>query len=525
MAKITRSTPKKPGPVAVPDGPVAILDPPEPAESTESAETAADPADDSPEPGPETETVVHEVADKMTLDSRRGRGATKEGSVGFFPRLTKFSPAEWERTMLYVYRLAPITDRMATGNRAKYISKYGQPIDEETILKDHGSGSYRITLNQTDKDGRGICLDRIEIEIENVKYPPVVPIGEWVDDPRNKRWAWARTGANAPPSAHQPAPPAGPTIGELIQGVKSLKELTKEAAPPPAPPAPDPAEQFAKNVESVSKIIEMAKPAPVPAPPAPDNTMEKFLLTELTAERAANRELMGKLLDRANTPAAIPPPDPLKDLAMDLLKKRLEKLDEPTAAEAATERASRMSGNQELTVEIIKYLAPVAEKALTFFTMANTAQAPPPRPAAARPAPTPDAPAVEPPQQQATPTQTDAPPPTAEQLDPRKAVLNFILSYVTPTLLSYLEAGDGEGFASWFCSSSIPIPKSHFPIPGTEAHKFAKQLGRLAIMDAYKTNPDLYRQIAPNTEAEERFIRFLDEFLAYDPDAEQGDAE
>ena len=510
-----------------------MLEPPEPPlPPTPEPEPAN--SDQEEEEEEEGETTFQETAAAPEIDKRRGRGHHKEASAGFFARISAFPRADWEKLLLYIYRLAPITDRRASGEPVNYIAKLSEPIDEDYILKEPnwgGSGKYRVRLNRTNADGKNTPVDVVEFVVENQKYPPRVAPGEWVDDPRNRRWAWAKTyyDGKEPPPAVAPAPaPAGPTITELIKGVKELKELSKEAAPPPPPPAPDPAEQFAKNVDSVAKIVEMAKP---PAPAAPDNTLEKFLLTELTAERAANRDLMGKLLDRANAPAPAPPADPLRDLAMKMLEKRLEKMDEKPDSESEAARVSRMNGTQELIVELTKAVSPVLEKAMGLFTvMAAAKQAPP----ATRPRPpaTVDVAATGT-QEQAQPqqqTQEEQPQPeqpaqpTMEQA--QQQILNFVLGSATPTLQQYLETGTGDEFAAWFCDSAFSLPGVPPPfnrIGGVDALKFAKQTGKTAIVEAYKKS-QYWQQIAPNSEAEEKFIRFLDAFLAYDPEAEsEGD--
>lgn len=518
MAKMTREDGKKPGPVAV-------LEPP----SGPSNEEAAPPDD------PETQTEAEETEESAAATpGRRGRPAAQD-RTGFFATLSGYSQVEWERLMLYVYRIAPITDRLATGNRAKYIAKYGQPIDEDTLLKEHGSGTYRLTLNKVNDQGKHTTIGRYDADIENVKFPPVVPIGEWVDDPANKRWAWAKQKIDQAAQPAAPAQPAssGPKISELITAVRDLKELSKEAAPPPAPAPPDPVAQLKGTVEAVSSIVALAKPDKAEKPA--EDPMMKFIVDRLAASEDRNSKLMDRLLDKQNAPVPAPAADPLRDLAMKMLEKRLDKMDEP-AAESADARASRLNGTQELIVELGKVVAPVLEKALGLFTVIATAKAaavPQPR----RPhAQTVDATAIAP-VQPGQPEPAPAAPETQEQpqpqepprqIDPKQAMLNFILSQVTPTMMDHLENGDGTSFAEWFCGMVIQIPNVPPPVnklPGSEALKFAKQFGKQAIIDAYRGAPELWQQIAPSQQAEEHFSQFLDDFLAYDPDAPEEEEE
>ena len=517
MAKTTKEEPKS-------RAAVIEMDHPEATNEVPPDEPMKDP------PGstiPDTNVV--ETAGKEELDRQTSRrGAQKEASIGFFARLQKFQGAEWEKLKIYLYRLAPITDRTAGGNPVKFLTIYREAIDEEMVLKEWGSGRYRCLLNQAKEKGEAIPIDRVEFEIENINFPPKVPPGEWVDDPRNRRWAWANP--NKDQSHQQQANgttviEAKPTpIKELVDGVERLQRLASPAAPPPVA-APDPVAQIKGTVDAMKGMAEMMKP---PAPAAPDNTLQTFLLAELTAERSTNRELMGKLLDRANAPAAAPPADPLRDLAMKMLEKRLEKMDEKPEAESAAERVSRMNGTQELIVELTKAVSPVLEKAMGLFTVMAASKQPPP---AARPrppatvdvAPTGTPTAEQPPQQtqEQPPQQPETPQPTMEQA--QQQILNYVLGTATPTLQQYLDTSDGDSFATWFCDTTFSLPGVPPPfnrLSGVDALKFAKQTGKPAIIEAYKKAPALWQQIAPNSEAEEKFIRFLDEFLAYDPEAE-----
>lgn len=530
MAKTTRRDEKKPkGPT-----PIAVLDPPETGETDDNLGTEDVPAD----PEAETPPKVAEVADNKEISRRRGNAQYKKApSVGFISRLSQFEKTEWEtQLLLYIYRLAPITDRLATGNQVKYIARFTEPIDEETILKDKlwgGSGKYRLTLNRKDPEtGKSSCIDQAEIEIEHPQYPPVVPVGEWVDDPRNKRWAWARQPGQTngqPPATVTTATPAGPTVNDLVDGMIKLKTLE---------PSTDTSmqtfvmERLASAEDRSNKLIDriITPPTPPPAPEKPaQDPMVAFMLERLGKAEDRATMLLEKLLSKENAPAK-PEADPLSTIAIKLLEKRLEKMDEKPDAETAAERQSRMNGTQELISEITKSMAPVLDKAFSLFTlMAAQKQAPQQtqRPPATRTVEVAAQP-VDQTQQAETTTTNPAPPPTTqptmEQM--QQQVLNLVLGQATPTLKQYLRDSDGSSFAEIFCDMAFAIPNVPPPfneIPGVQAHEFAKQFGRDAIVNAYKLNPSLYQQIAPNAEAEQAFVTFLDEFLAYDPNAEAED--
>lgn len=77
-------------------------------------------------------------------DPEELRAAT--ASVEFFPLISSFPPALWEkRLMMYVYRTAPKVKNQA--HEKAYLEKIAQPIDLEYIKQNHGGGSYMIYLN------------------------------------------------------------------------------------------------------------------------------------------------------------------------------------------------------------------------------------------------------------------------------------------------------------------------------------------------------------------------------------------
>jgi hypothetical protein len=109
----------------------------------------------------------------------------------FFLMLPTITAEEWQYRAVYVYRHYPITDRRNTGNY-NYITKYGEPIDTDRIMRDFGSGTYQVELVETAPNAGGKKLAACSCRIMNMDYPPKVPAGEWVNDPRNADWEWCR---------------------------------------------------------------------------------------------------------------------------------------------------------------------------------------------------------------------------------------------------------------------------------------------------------------------------------------------
>lgn len=521
--------------------PVLVMDPPEPDEPTVEPEPEAAAEPEPAEPAEPADSTYRETASREDIE-RKAR-AKKQVGGGFFARLTPYTPADWERMKIWCYRLAPITDRLAGGSPRKFISVYQECIDEQLIKKEHGSGKYRLILNRYTEKNECIGIDSVEFEIEDINYPPKVPPGEWVDDVRNKRWAWAK---EADEKAKAPAANGAGEL-EMLDKVMGYAERMHSRNDRPDRVVESAGIEAVKVLSTtIQNVIKETKPAP---PPPQDNTMLTLVMKQLDAaqaqlaasQEAARQEAAGareremKLLEKMFERNAVPVADPLRDLAMDLLKKKLEA--DPTAEAAA--RESRMNGTQELIAECVKALAPPIDKALGFLqTMAANKQPP----AAARP------PGTRQPTTTAAPGQTQPPPaqqqtqpppaseqPEVETITPeakmevaKRQVMNTVLNYMTPTLLDHLANGDGSSFGFWFCGSTITIPGPPPPwnrVPGVEAHKFAKQFGKEAITAAYKGNVGLWQEIAPDAEAEAKFSAFLDEFLTYDPTVKEEEEE
>ena len=127
-----------------------------------------------------------------------------EGGPTFWQKVAQVAKADWgPRANIYLYRVEPVIDRRRVGSQT-YITKYAEPISEDRILADHGSGRYKLMLNFR-KPGaeQGDEVDSLYLDLLNLQFPPKIPPGEWVDDPNNKKWAWAKQsmGKDAPQSA------------------------------------------------------------------------------------------------------------------------------------------------------------------------------------------------------------------------------------------------------------------------------------------------------------------------------------
>jgi hypothetical protein len=227
----------------------------------------------------------------------------------FFQQLTRIQMADWgARAKIRVYRLEPIID-MRRGSANKYICIYTEPVDEERIKRDLGSGRYRLYLNfknpgaQEEKE-----LDSVEIDILDKNFPPNIPDGSWVDDPINKKWAWAK-----PISQGAAAAAASAASGNMLEAVQVLGQLqdraeerARERIDSGRPQTWDPAQQLATVVTAAKDIAGALKATPENPIPAFISEQMAAMRTELAAQRQRSDVLMDRLLEMARGPQQQP---------------------------------------------------------------------------------------------------------------------------------------------------------------------------------------------------------------------------
>jgi hypothetical protein len=420
-------------------------------------------------------------------------------SQRFFDKLTAYTEAEWERLILYLYRLEPITDRFAGGNSIKFIAKYVHAIDEEVVMKDHGSGKYRLMLNEsTAVSKKTKPIASVEFAILNPAYPPKIPLGEWIDDTRNKQWAWAKA---APPA--EPVPETGKSEQGHRDGLSAsdLFRLTREMVRELAP------KQDANSVTTAvvdalktsyseafkvaqvqarggddSKLFDLIKAILQKPEKTGEDSHQKFLYDQLAEERKRNHDLMMKLLEKKEGS------DEKAGITDRIIERAIDNLlgDEGT-------RGPR--GKWAWAAPYLPQALDIAGKAVNGLTQMLSfglgRRAPASNPAAGMGA----APPPEHPQQI---------PPTPAEGDP---MMNMLLQQIGDPLLNHLHGGQrGEEFGDWLVSGF-----------GTSAPPQVKGLGKDKIVAAIKLTP-LWPSIAP---VEQRFLEFLDELLAWTPDWEE----
>lgn len=218
-----------------------------------------------------------------------GKGPEIPVSRQFFERVAQISADDWgTRAHIYLYRLEPFIDRNRSGNQVN-IMKYAEPIDESKVMSDFGSGRYRAILTfRKPASQKGDELDRAEFEILNLKFPPKVPKGEWVDDPRNKKWAWERD-AEAQAAAASPQTSAE-QFADTLRAVNEIQDSAVARAHANTPAAADPVAMFKGFMDLMPKQT-----------PSSENGMFTAVVTMMTGMMQQQGQIMQAQIAAANT--------------------------------------------------------------------------------------------------------------------------------------------------------------------------------------------------------------------------------
>jgi hypothetical protein len=101
----------------------------------------------------------------------------------FMARVADISDADWPKSLVYVWRRDPFTDSTNGGREPKYIDVRNSAFTIDGLKEEHGSGSYKLILNSNEK-----YVTHAILTIDDPKFPPHVPPGDWQNHPRNKKW-------------------------------------------------------------------------------------------------------------------------------------------------------------------------------------------------------------------------------------------------------------------------------------------------------------------------------------------------
>lgn len=505
MAKSKVKTPKL-HEMPKPEGAVAVADP---------SEVVTEPA--AAPPKTPFDPPINPRAPKAPVKAKTN---VPPRSMTFFQRLQSIPFEDWgARAKVKVYRLAPLIDRLR-GSENKFIRIYEEALTEDRLKQDSGSGRYRLYLNYKGAGEQGEKeLDVIEIDILDPKFPPNIPPGEWMDDPRNSAWAWAKPAPNAGPNyqIQQPVPAAAP-VDAVLQGMRVATEMRKELREEMAPPAAIPPATPPTAVDpwsAAEKILNMRS----------DNPMVTFVTAQLTAmqdtmrqaadrEAALQKELRDMLIARAQQPtqqqkglleqitelAGVA--DKLAPLAglFGFTRPNPATVGEPVVMK------SRMSGTMEFLSDLVPKIidSPIMNAIAQKITQAPQA-----------PNPTIN---VTP-----QPTNGTAGQQPQQQPNPQAELFRFVNQHITPPLIEFLRVeNSGTEFAQWVYTG-FPLERlealqqiTHEMMPG--------QKGAPVIIQLYKHahNGLMWKEFLGEREAQ--FTKFVEEFCAWRPPSDEDEA-
>jgi hypothetical protein len=445
---------------------------------------------------------------------RAGAGRPKKGedrsiqkATRFFETLKKIPMSAWTEgnALVKVYRQEPCIDRTASG-KSKHIQEYYLPFNsEERIKLDHGSGKYLLFLNyKGPKDTKLHEVETANIDILDMKYPPQVPAGDWLDEPKNKGWQWAFP--KDPQQQNQRPSPAA-EFAETLNALDEIQDRAIERAKPAEAPAR----------ESTLDIIKGVKEMMTPPAPATENkmldTVVSLLTTQIQSAQQDNRELRKEIADMRNKPDENKGGLGSLTSIIGEVKGLLPNLKEmfPGLAEKAgtIARAARsnMTGDQEFWQPIVNRIVEAVTPAVPFFvqkmmtpsTPGNGAQ--PTAPSLLQPA-TPGAPSPAP----GTPAPANGEP---QPFNPAQA-FEFLKQHAKPFLDWFKDGMPGGEFA-----------ESIFNLYGADWQGLpwlhAKQtFGAENIVAIFKKSP-FWPEVAT---MEPAFVQFVTDFVKWQPGQE-----
>ncbi len=404
-----------------------------------------------------------------------------------------------------MYRLAPIINRLV-GSEHKFITIYGEPITEEKIKIDHGSGKYRLYLNfkrpETKEEKE---LDSVELEILDMKFPPVIPPGEWVDDPRNKQWAWAKplgAGPNFQNGQQQQAPAIDPlaAFGTFMDIQDRLREQTPAQA---SQPAQSPANDLLAQLKLLKEVTQPSAPA---APAKDPLELAISLMTIMNQQRAENpivdmmraelQAVREELKEARKTPPAAQKSfmDQLMEMATD---DKMDKVKRVMGIFGGGDGGGRpvRTTPLELAREFISSPmgANIGQGVAVLLTQMMA-----PKPNGA------------PPQQYPTVLNQQNPNGTAPPVELPETRIQRIGAQITrPMIAHFMRGGEGQDFA-----------QSMYDM-GAEDYVFMRGLGADNIIARYRAFPEAWNYVQAEAGRFEEYIRA---FCTWDPNSDEGPA-
>jgi len=438
--------------------------------------------------------------------------STDEKRAAFMEQTSELTPDDWQRSITYVYQWAPSVDLTRGGRDPKYRKIYTRHMSEEDIKRDLGSGTYELKLNQLDPKGREKTVNRIVISIMDYSFPPNIPPGPWLDDPKNAEWAWAR-----PLLEQKYAKPAtgaastgGPTWDQMVQFLRdqdmrrphdngsSAKDSFMTAMVTILPAVLQQSNQAndpAKFVQALAALKEMTGPQSTESP------LMTMLLEQVKAQREEIHEMR-----KANT-----------DLMMKMFDMKGEQTKQPSALEQAKSMGElfvTLSGivqppaPREPWENVVSEVGPkvleTIDRGIAAWGMRSAMRPNPGQQIQRQPQPVPQA------NQPGQPTQN--PPNPQPQTDPGvDTVMQSMLVNIAALAAQGLNLGlTGDQFADQIC----------YKFGQGVYDQFLSQMPKDQLIDKFKATPEAWAILGP---FENLLPEFVESFYSYadGPPAEQ----
>lgn len=432
----------------------------------------------------------------------------------FWDYLTGLSSVDWEAHMLYVYMWDPIVDLTKGGRETKYRKRYTSAVNEESLKREIGSGTYQLKLNRLDQQTRREkTIKELVVNIFDPDFPPNLPPGGWLDDPRNKEWAWAkpilekRWAVNNAPAQSNDGVPAYMVqfMNEVRSELNRRTDLNPSAKDqlmssvvtilPQLLQQQNNANDPAKIIEALSRVKDIVAP---PAPTPQDNTLLTFVMTQLTELQKSHNELIKAMLNQKQE--ATKAPDPLQQV-----KTMAELI---TTVSGIVQPAAPKEPWQTVVEDLGPKALDVAQNFVTSMAMRNAAMnrpAPPQARPAAVPVVTQPNPAAVPVPVQPEPVATHPVPenPAPDSPNSPGAAERPMLFQIAVLASNALNLGmEGDHFADQICYKF-----------GTSAYdQFIATVPKDALLPKLQQVPEAWQLLQP---FEALLPSFIDSFYAY----------
>jgi hypothetical protein len=469
-------------------------------------------------------SAENEVSEAQSTSVRTGKPGRPAGfkpfnneltPEEFFALLAAIPDSDWPKSLVYNWRRDPYTDNTNGGRDPKYIDVVNHAITERNIKEEHGSGTYKLQINTNDK-----YVAHTILSIEDPAFPPHIPPGDWLNNPRNKKWQswkalvekwWSQKikDATGPQNSGDGVPPyMVQFMTEVRQELYRRPDLTNQGKDqlmssvvsilPQLLAQQNTAQDPSKVIEALVKVKELVAP-PAAAPSSEQNTLITFLLDEVKSMRQTTNDLMTRLIDMKTEATKQPSP-------MEQVKMMGELM---TTVSGLVQAPVPQEPWQQVVSDLGPKVLDTVDKTMNMLAMRNAMQRPnagmgavPPRALPTGVAPAPPQPTVP------TPPQPTAPQPSQPEEQPMDTMQRSMLVNVAALAAQALNLGlEGDHFAEQICRKFGDMTYE----------SFLKQVPKDQLLPQLKAIPEAWAMLQP---FENLLPEFIDSFYAFDAEPE-----